>query len=133
MSAEFKKARDTHHSAAKFVLKSPSDRSIDNYSALMRVDQITKYIVLNVKEKKRDKLHTQNQSGEQTMNAAEAVTLMFNPDLLFSTDILGKRSRQKGKVYMQRMYLNHCPNYYVEHKLACACAREIQLCQSEKC
>ena len=75
MSAEFKKARDsTHHSAAKFVLKSPSDRSIDNYSALVRVDQITKYIVLNVKEKKRDKLHTQNQSGEQTMNAAEAVT-----------------------------------------------------------
>ena len=68
------------------------------------------------------------------MNAAEAVTLMFNPDLLFSTDILGKGlDRKERSICNACIYLNHCLKYYVEHKLACAYAREIQLCQSEKC
>ena len=58
----------------------------------MRVDQLTKYTIV---KKKRDKLHTHNQSGEQTINAAEALTFMFNPDLLFETDIVGKGQDRK--------------------------------------
>ena len=59
------------------------------------------------------------------MNAAGAVILVFNPDLVLYAEIWEKgREKRKGLILdMQRKYLYHCLKQLMEHKLVSSRAR----------